>query len=463
VLKRCLRTALARHEVKDANGHSNGNVQKLVSCGRPRLSHQIKIVDPEAQSECGPDSVGEIWLRGPSVAAGYWNRPLETAETFQARLDHNDEETFLRTGDLGFVSEGELYITGRVKDVIIIRGRNLYPQDIERTVSRAHAGLRLDAGAAFAIEVLGEEQLGIVHEVDRSCRHDDLSEVARRVRRLIIEEHEVDPHVILLIRQASLPITSSGKVQRSLCRTLYREGQLKVHHEWVNEQSTRRTTHHATVAESSIQSASAADEFSAAATNSDAQAKCRQAGSTIQSTQHGRSRPTNGASNTTPAHHGNGTAKTSPGTADSSRPVRATPAPVMPNDRPMTADEVDRLAERIEIWLMDWLTRRAQVPRNEIRGDKPFADYGLDSLTAVEMSQDIEDWLSVQVTATVAWNYPTSAAMARYLAREVAGVPEDQIAHSAPAQPQNPSDFEQILGEIENLSDQEVERLLNDE
>ena len=466
VFKRCLRKALARHEVRDANGHRNGDVQTLVGCGRPRLSHKIKIVNPETHDECGPDVVGEIWLRGPSVAAGYWNRPQETAETFQARLRDDDEDTYLRTGDLGFVSDGQLYITGRVKDVIIIRGRNLYPQDIERSVAQAHPGLRPDAGAAFSLEIGGEEQLGVVHEVDRSFRHDDLNDVARCVRRIIIEEHEVDPHVILLIRQASLPMTSSGKVQRSQCRKLYDEGKLKVLHERVNGRAVLRTHGHGAV---NAQPVSLIAVNSQAVTAAAEQANVQHGGSSSRSPQIDRSGLSHSNGNVAgrgiAAANGNGKNGHRDGeaqamAAEPSRPGRSTLKPIIPSERPMTAEEVDRLSERIEIWLMDWLTRRANVPRDEIHGDKPFADYGLDSLTAVEMSQDIEDWLGVQVTATVAWNYPTSTAMARFLAREVAGVPDDVAAVGTSFHGQGATDFKQMLDDIENLSDEEVERIL---
>lgn len=476
VFKRCLRTALSRHEVQDANGHGGSDVQALVSCGRPRLSQKIKIVDPEACTECEPDSVGEIWLRGPSVAAGYWNRPLETAETFQARLRDNDETTYLRTGDLGFLSKGELYVTGRVKDVIIIRGRNIYPQDIERSVAQSHPGLRLDAGAAFPLEVDGEEQLGIVHEVDRSFRNDDLADIARSVRRVVIEEHEVDPYAILLIRQVSLPMTTSGKVQRSRCKTLYHEGKLKVLYEWVNEQAIVRKREdrlNVDFPASSVgqlgqpgHSVSVAAQFGGLE-----QASAANVSGTIQRsgllTDHGDLVDKPAVGNGTKPAVGNGTGgldygdgETQSRPVESSLPEQPTPRPVVPAERAMTADEIDRLTERIEIWLMNWLTRRANVPQNEIHRDKPFADYGLDSLTAVEMSRDIEDWLGVQVTATVAWNYPTCMSMARYLARQVAGVAEDTGAVGQVAQQENANDLEQMLQEIESLSDDEVERLL---
>ena len=152
--------------------------------------------------------------------------------------------------------------------------------------------------------------------------------------------------------------------------------------------------------------------------------------------------------------------ETRPRPMESSLPEQSTPRPVVPAERTMTADEIDRLRERVEIWLMNWLTHRANVPQNDIHRDKPFADYGLDSLTAVEMSRDIEDWLGIQVTATVAWNYPTCMSMARYLARQMAGVAEDTGAGGQVAQQENANDLEQMLQEIESLSDDEVERLL---
>ena len=145
-----------------------------------------------------------------------------------------------------------------------------------------------------------------------------------------------------------------------------------------------------------------------------------------------------------------------------SSPPSAVPS-LPPQDQPMSADQRDRLSERVEEWLMDWLERRAGVERDQIHPDKPFAEYGLDSLTAVEMSQDIEDWLGVQVTATVAWNYPTSSAMARYLALEVAGTSEREVNGSESDAVESISDFEKMLAEVENLSDEEAERLLADQ
>ena len=438
VTQRCLRGALANHRVARANNEDGDQVRTLVSCGSPRLDHRIEIVKAEGNARCEPSEVGEIWIQGPSVAVGYWNRPEETKATFEARLNGSDEGPFLRTGDLGFFSDGNLFVTGRVKDVIIIRGRNLYPQDIEATVASAHHSLRLDAGAAIPLDVDGEEQLGIVHEVDRSFRRGDLTEVVRLVRRVIIEEHEVDPHAIILIRHASLPMTTSGKVQRAMCRQQYLDGELRVLHEWVNE-----TDSAAGVPKYRSPVDAAGNENGTAERVGD-HAAGQVKGSAPESQESGQGANSNGRSATSMSAH----------------QKRSNPAILQLDGRAMTADEVDRLCERIESWLIDWLMDRARVPRDEIHQNKPFAEYGLDSLTAVEMSRDIEDWLGVQVTATIAWNYPTAAAMAQYLAHEVVGVPA-QSPHAAATPPaKSDSDFEQMLTEIETMSDDEVERLL---
>ena len=154
--------ALERGEVVAADGEVGA--RSLVACGQTWRETEIAIVDPEVGQRCAPDRVGEIWVTGPSVAAGYWEKPEETEGVFGARLPE-DPRRYLRTGDLGFLSEGQLYVTGRLKDLILIRGRNLYPQDIELTVERVDARLRRGCVIAFSIEERGEERLGIAAEV----------------------------------------------------------------------------------------------------------------------------------------------------------------------------------------------------------------------------------------------------------------------------------------------------------
>ncbi|MBD0395815.1 MAG: AMP-binding protein, partial [Microcoleus sp. C1-bin4] len=161
-----------------------------------------------------PPEVGEIWVAGLTVARGYWNRPEETEKTFQAYVSDTSEGPFLRTGDLGFLRDRELFITGRLKDLIIIRGRNLYPQDIERTAERSHPSLRQGAIAAFSVEVAGEEQLVIVQKLESRKAPDNAEEIISAIRSRIAQEYEVQVYGVVLIKPGSIPKTTSGKIQR---------------------------------------------------------------------------------------------------------------------------------------------------------------------------------------------------------------------------------------------------------
>ncbi|MBW3655631.1 MAG: fatty acyl-AMP ligase, partial [Gemmatimonadetes bacterium] len=199
-----------------------------VGCGFAWREGRVEIVRPGTGIRCTPGEVGEIWCSGPHVAAGYWNRPDATAESFGAFLD-TGEGPFLRTGDLGFVDGGELFVTGRSKDLIILRGRNLYPQDIEATAGAAHPALQPGGGAAFSVDADGEERLVVVHEVRRTALGSlDAAQVALRVREAVAAAHEAAVHDVVLIRPLTLPKTSSGKVQRQAARRAYREGSLPV-------------------------------------------------------------------------------------------------------------------------------------------------------------------------------------------------------------------------------------------
>jgi amino acid adenylation domain-containing protein len=203
----------------------------LVGCGSAWLEQDLVIADPASGEECPPERVGEIWVAGPSVAGGYWGRPEPTAVTFLARLTgqagQEDRGPFLRTGDLGFLRGGQLFITGRLKDLIILRGRNHYPEDLEVAAERAHPALRPGCTAAFAVEADGEERLVVVLEADRRAGADP-REVLDAVRQAVAGTHEVQVHEVLLVRPGTVPKTSSGKVQRHACRTAYVQGSLEV-------------------------------------------------------------------------------------------------------------------------------------------------------------------------------------------------------------------------------------------
>jgi amino acid adenylation domain-containing protein len=221
--------ALAQHQVRYPSVESG--VTRIVSCGRPAQGSAVKIVDPESLLPSRPNQIGEIWVSGPSVALGYWNQPAETKNTFQARTAENAEGPFLRTGDLGFLHGGELFVTGRLKDLIIIRGRNYYPQDIEETIAAAHPALRPGCGAAFAIEKDREEQLVVVQEA--SIRSDDeLDKAIQLIVRNIADVHELSAHAIILIQSGTIPKTSSGKLQRHACKNDFLSQRLDVLREW---------------------------------------------------------------------------------------------------------------------------------------------------------------------------------------------------------------------------------------
>jgi acyl-CoA synthetase (AMP-forming)/AMP-acid ligase II len=198
----------------------------LVGCGRTWLGQEVLIADPVTRSRCPAETVGEVWVAGPSVAQGYWERPEETAAVFGGHLADSGEGPYLRTGDLGFIQDGELFLTGRLKDLIVLRGRNHYPQDIEETVQAVHPGLRAGAGAAFEIIREGRPALVVVQEVDRLYRREDLSQVIGDVRQAVAERHEVQVHDVQLLEYGSIPRTSSGKVQRHRCRIGYEQGTL---------------------------------------------------------------------------------------------------------------------------------------------------------------------------------------------------------------------------------------------
>lgn len=211
----------------------NGKLAKrtLVGCGRPVHGTTVRIVDFETHRVCPERRIGEIWVRGPGVAQGYWNRPRQSDEVFAAFTRDSQEGPFLRTGDLGFLDGGELFVVGRRKDVIILHGKNHYPQDIETTMAHCHRALRRDCGAAFSIDVHEVERLVVVHEVVRP-KTTDLEELIATLRAEISREHGVFPHAIVLIRGGTLPKTSSGKIQRSECRDQFLRGGLEVVKEW---------------------------------------------------------------------------------------------------------------------------------------------------------------------------------------------------------------------------------------
>jgi acyl-CoA synthetase (AMP-forming)/AMP-acid ligase II len=237
-------TALEQDRVVPV-GSGDDNGRALVGCGQNLRGQKTVIVDPDSLTPCSPDRVGEIWVAGPSVAQGYWNRLDETKETFEARLADTGEGPFLRTGDLGFMRDGELFITGRLKDLIIIDGLNHYPQDIEHTLEQSHWALRPGCSAAFSVDVDARERLVVVAEVAQrhkwaryreeagvgvtSGSEPSLSaqDVVGEIRRAVAQAHDLRVHDVVLLEPRTVPKTSSGKIQRHACRDRYLAGTLE--------------------------------------------------------------------------------------------------------------------------------------------------------------------------------------------------------------------------------------------
>ena len=205
----------------------------LVRCGRPAQGHKVIIVDPQTLRWCLPGQIGEIWVSSPSVAQGYWSKPTETAETFRARVADTGEGPFLRTGDLGYLQDGQLVVTGRLKDLIIIRGRNYYPEDLEAAVQRSSQALQQGRGAIFSIDRGGAERLVIIQEVDRRrYRGLKVEQLIAAIRQRIAETYELEVDTVVLAKPWAIPTTSSGKIQRSACREAFLSDRLASIGKW---------------------------------------------------------------------------------------------------------------------------------------------------------------------------------------------------------------------------------------
>lgn len=370
------RDALANGKFVVASEEAEGNTtRRLVCCGGAAHAMRIEIVDPNTQLKLEENRIGEIWLQGDSIARGYWNRPDVNAAQFQATLpESSNQNPFFRTGDLGFLHDGELYVTGRLKDMIILRGRNHFPQDIEATIRNSLNGDGGGQSAAIAVPGSQGDALAIVVEVSRHTEEDSMPDIVRKLRRSLIEEHEVDARHVVLTRPGVVPLTTSGKVQRQACRQAFLDNEIKLRHRWDRS----------------------------------------------------------GAGNGRVAY------------------------PELP--AAIKYDDLTRVSETIEGWLLSWLIAESGLPESEVTRERPFAEYGLDSMAAVELTGEIEDWLGLELSPTLAWNYPTPAKLAPHLANQLAGITEsdDDIVETDASV----AEFESLLSEIENMSDDEIDDAL---
>ena len=234
--------ALENHqivEVDEVTTNLTANTKILVGCGQCLSDQKVLVINPETLNICEPGKVGEIWVSGPSVGRGYWNKHQETETLFNAYLT-TGEGPFLRTEDLGFLDDQELFITGRIKDIIIINGRNHYPQDIEWTVEQSHPLIRPSGVAGFSIDIKGEERLVVAVEVERqywqqirtwdnhngSAKTSPEQVVLQSIRRAVSQNHDLQVYKTVLLKPGTLPKTSSGKIQRHACRASFIAGKL---------------------------------------------------------------------------------------------------------------------------------------------------------------------------------------------------------------------------------------------
>jgi len=364
VIKTVQREALEQHRVVSASQENDG-VRKLVGCGQTLLEQQIVIAHPDTLIRCQPHEVGEIWVSGKNVAQGYWNRPEETQATFRAYEAGTGEGPFLRTGDLGFLQDGELFVTGRLKDLIIIRGRNHYPQDIELTVEHSHPVLQVGCTAAFSVEINGQERLVVACEVERTSRRNlDVDAIGKSISQAVIEQHELEVYAILLLKTGSIPKTSSGKIQRRACRAGFLAGNLDVVGEWrTNPESKVESQRRVEEVETRLQQVLPGKQ------------------------QQSSSRRTNGSQQ------------------DSSN------------------REVHKKAQAIQAWLVSNIAERLRVNPQDIEVQQPFSRYGLDSVAAVSLSGELGDWLGASLSPTLVYDYPTIETLVPRLVEEFAKSP----------------------------------------
>ncbi|MCF6524678.1 type I polyketide synthase [Streptomyces sp. JJ36] len=392
--------ALADDRAVDARRPEEG--RSYAGCGHTVGGQDLAVVDPETRTRLPGGRVGEIWVKGPSVAAGYWERPEETAETFGARLADTGDGPYLRTGDLGFLDGEELFVTGRRKDVLIVAGQNHYPQDIEQTVEECDPALRPDSGVACSSEGAdGTEHLVVLHEITGLPSEEDAQRVFAAVRAAVAAEHGLQVQEIGLLRRASIPKTSSGKLQRAGTLEAYRAGRLKVLAAWsaasgdaAGAAASGRGVRAPAVGESegAEQPGARTPGTAGSAATGDTAATGADGGMAGTSASGEAGAGADGGSAGSAASAGTGTG---PGAA--------------PGD-------AERLRAELERWLTGTVADRLGVPAASVDPRQPLAGYGLQSVDMVGIAGALEQRLGRSLPATLTWEHPTIEALAAHLA-----------------------------------------------
>lgn len=347
--------ALEKGTVVSANeGH------QIASCGRPCPEVEVAIVSPETLNRVPRNQVGEIWVSGPHVALGYWNNKGATQQTFGASLP-GESKKYLRTGDLGFLFDGELYVTGRLKDLIIVNGRNLYPQDVELVAEKADTAIRKGCVTAFGVDNNSTQEIAVVAEIERTAMRGDLAAITEKITAVITQEFEITPSYIIFLKHGGLPKTTSGKLQRKLTARMWKENQLEKIHEWH-----------------------------------------RGEGATVIAVP----APETPAPTATAVNAGIPPVKKSPG-VESAKPVVAPVA---------TQTEGPALQEEIGNNMRKWIAKSIQLSESAIDFTKPFTSYGVDSLAAYELICKLEETYDFKVPSNLVWDYPTIQEASQFIA-----------------------------------------------
>ena len=360
-----------------AEGLENGtalaaddNGRRLVGSGENPPDQQIVIVDAETSLRLPDGKIGEVWVKGPSIAQGYWNRPEETEQVFRAQLAGTCEGPFLRTGDLGFFDRGELFITGRLKDLIIVRGLNHYPNDIELTVENAHVDIRPSCAATFTLDDDASTRLVVVCEVERRGRG-KVDAIIEAIRREVSREHELIVDCIVLLKSGGIPKTSSGKIQRHACRTALAAGTLDIVARW-------DAAHEEPAAEAlSVSAVSGRHKLAGKASRKEG----ADAGEwqTIPAKTQGES------SDSTAAHHGNGAnrngSRSAAGDAETLRNG---------NGHVPSARHAAPVANKAEA-VLEEVRRIAKDRSSDLSLETSISDLGLDSLERMEILASLEE------------------------------------------------------------------------
>jgi acyl-CoA synthetase (AMP-forming)/AMP-acid ligase II/acyl carrier protein len=332
--------------------------REIVSSGLVRPPQHVRIVNPETFAPCKSDEVGEIWVSGPCIAHGYWQREEETERTFHAKTAEG-EGPFLRTGDLGILHDKQLYVTGRIKEVIIVRGRKIYPQDIEATVQLAHDALRPAGGAAFAVDTGAGESLVVVQEIERSMLATvDRQELVSLISEAVLREHDLAISEVVLVKPEVVPKTSSGKIQRVLCRELYSRGELDL----VVQGRSGRVNPLAGKVEECDAERPGSDPIVIDTSVAFIDSKAAYAGETIA------------------------------GTPETTEPI-----------------SVDSIVALIKSWLVK---NELKIPSDS---RQTFAELGVDSMGAVELADFLQNQLQTEIEQTIVYIYPTPKSLADFL------------------------------------------------